>query len=740
MKAPLSKAQPSGLHCHLSSQIQHAAPIESSLSPASEDTSHLLRCSPMPLRKVSLQTAILVPLVLQIVGAVGVVGYFSFQNGQRAVDDLAQQLMEQSSDRIRQQLHHHLEVPRVINQLNADVIGLGHADPRNPASLTRSFWRQRVLFEALSVSAMYFGSAEGDFVGLGFQSSQKWEVGRADRSTNYRFQSFATDALGNPTKLLATKKPYDPRKRPWYQSAVQAKEPIWSPVYLDFAERRPKITLAQPLYQADQQLRGVVGTDFVLSHVSAFLQQLETGQAGRTFIMERSGLLIASSSDRVLIDERAQRLTALKSDDRLIQATAQHLQQRFGNVAKVESSQQFNFQLDHQRQRVNIAPFADRYGLDWLIVVVVPESSFMATIDANTQKTIGLCVLALGMAIGLGILAARSLTQPILTLVTASHKIALGKFDQPPIQVSSIRELKILADSFNHMSHEIQQSRSQLEEYARSLEQRVLDRTQDLAKEVQDRQQAEEQATAATAQLNAVLAAMNELIFVFDRAGRHLKIPATGHKMLLYNPSQVRIGRSLYEVFPAEIADRFMSHIQQTLDTQTTQSVEYSLIINGQEIWSDASISPIDQNSVVWVARNVTARKHAEQELKQAKLAADAASRAKSEFLANMSHELRSPLNAILGFAQLLSRHSQKPDEQENIDIIIRSGEHLLALINSVLDLSKIEAGRATLTPTDFDLDYFLDDLGAMFHLRAVQKKFAPRNRSRPQCAPLYPG
>ncbi|NJK53989.1 MAG: PAS domain-containing protein [Leptolyngbyaceae cyanobacterium SU_3_3] len=346
----------------------------------------------------------------------------------------------------------------------------------------------------------------------------------------------------------------------------------------------------------------------------------------------------------------------------------------------------------------------------------------MATIDANTQKTIGLCVLALGMAIGLGILAARSLTQPILTLVTASHKIALGKFDQPPIQVSSIRELKILADSFNHMSHEIQQSRSQLEEYARSLEQRVLDRTQDLAKEVQDRQQAEEQATAATAQLNAVLAAMNELIFVFDRAGRHLKIPATGHKMLLYNPSQVRIGRSLYEVFPAEIADRFMSHIQQTLDTQTTQSVEYSLIINGQEIWSDASISPIDQNSVVWVARNVTARKHAEQELKQAKLAADAASRAKSEFLANMSHELRSPLNAILGFAQLLSRHSQKPDEQENIDIIIRSGEHLLALINSVLDLSKIEAGRATLTPTDFDLDYFLDDLGAMFHLRAVQK------------------
>jgi PAS domain S-box-containing protein len=670
--------------------------------------------------KISLQIAIVVPLVIQIVGAVGTVGYFSFRNERQAVNDLAHQLMDNVGDRITQRLAHYLETPRVINQLNTNTIALGQIDPQNVSSLTRSFWKQRFLFDSMNVSAMYFGGAQGNFVGLGFQSNGNWEVGRSDQSTNYRFQSYAIEAQGNPTNLLATKKPYDPRKRPWYQAAVKAKQPIWSPIYLDFAEQRPKITLAQPLYTANNQLRGVVGTDFVLSHVGEFLKRMEVGQTGRTFVIERSGLLVASSSHQMLYGQN-QRLTALESDDRLIRSTAQHLQERFGTVAEIDSSQQLSFRLDDQRQLVKVAPFSDRFGLDWLIVVVVPESDFMADINANTQRTVWLCLIALGIAIVLGIWAARSLTRPILKLVASSQKIAKGEFDKP-IKIDGIQELNVLANSFNHMSGEIQQSRGQLEEYARSLEQKVYDRTQELEKEVRERQQAEDLANQSNAEMRALFKAMDQLIFVYDRHGRHLKIPSTGRKTLMYRPSEIRLGRTLHDIFPLEIADRFLGYILQTLETQNTLDVEYRLTINGQEVWSDASISPIDENSVVWAARNVTDRKHAEQELKQAKLAADAASRAKSEFLANMSHELRSPLNAILGFAQLMQRSSQSADDLENLDIITRSGEHLLSLINTVLDLSKIEAGQTTLTLTNFDLDYFLDDLNAMFHLRSVQK------------------
>lgn len=451
-------------------------------------------------RKLPLRVVLVVPFVLQVSLAVGLTGWFSLRNGQKAINQVTTQLREEITARIEQELATYIHDLYLVNQINQDAVTLNLLNLEDPQQLQAYFYKQLQAFEA--ISAIKFSSEEGQFLGLE-RSPDGYLLSLANSDTEQALETYELDRDRERGQLLSTTPDYDSRLELSYENAIQAGKATWGGIYTHLGSETLATTVNQPVYTNRGKLLGVFGAEFRLSEISDFLRELNISPGAEAFILERSGLLVASSTlDRPFLVTYGTtlRIQATNTSDPLIQSSAEYLKEHFSNLEQVKTTEKLQFSLAGERQFLQVTPFQNAQGIDWLIVVVVPEADFMQQINANTWITIQLCAIALFVCILLGLRTSRWIAQSLHQLIQATGAIAQGNLNQH-LPHFYLRELETLRRSFNQMSQQLRHSFQALETANQTLEERVEKRTAALKLAKEKTEQALQELQQTQAQL-----------------------------------------------------------------------------------------------------------------------------------------------------------------------------------------------------------------------------------------------
>lgn len=421
-------------------------------------------------------------IVTPLLVAIACIGSLSIYYGRRSVHQLSENLMQNTTNRVQDQLTGLMQEPLLINRINASAVAAGELNPAEWRTWGTYFASQ--LRAAKGSNYIYAGSEQGYFVGSRIQNGENYIV-VSDETVDGRAHQYEVDESGLISAEVFQSFDYDPRTRPWYRAAVDAKRPIWSDVYVGYTVKELLIAAAHPVYDDRNQLLGVLGTDLLLSEMNQFLDNLEIGKTGEVFIMERNGDLVSSSigetvSDQAASDETGDiasaadgeetrsvdRISAFDSTEPVVSAAASHLLDEYGDLSFIQTNIRITRRINHENTFIAARPLRDEFGLEWLIVVVVPTRDFTGPLRTQTLVTLIVGSMALAIAIGLGWLVARWITRPILQLHGVAVDVKSQRYAPQTLHhlVQRGDEIGQFAGVFSEMAEIISQQEDSLEE------------------------------------------------------------------------------------------------------------------------------------------------------------------------------------------------------------------------------------------------------------------------------------
>lgn len=405
----------------------------------------------LPIR-VLVAMIVVVPVVVLSVALVTL----STITSRRIAENLARSIVDSTTRQVRQQVSDYLGSAVRTSDLYTRRMASGSLPTR-----TLDGW-SGVMFDDLKtspdVASICFGNTEGDTVWL-LRGPGRLELGRADGAHGGAAVEYAVDDAGRPTGAPLRVYTYDPRERPWYKVALEnaAKGPRWTPIYFWFGNQGADSTTGsgytRAIRGADGTTTGVLVIDVTLGALSNFVHAAAAGATGGgigdggVFIVDGEGLMVAASRGPVNTDKGERCPLTDAADPAARAASAVHMQPGSAvDAVRVPLGDGF--------ARVTATKLDPYPGLDWTLLVVLPESVFMGDAASVQRRSVVMAVVACVGAMLLGLALARRLSQPLLTLTSHVRRIGEGDFESQ-LELNAAREFTELSSALNRMSGDL---------------------------------------------------------------------------------------------------------------------------------------------------------------------------------------------------------------------------------------------------------------------------------------------